>query len=111
MFVDPEIGAGGAQRAARTRNKAKTIFLFKSARPLGVPAFVMDRRISARLNAAACNNTRLATARIFSTWASSEIPFSDCFAVETPPGGRYSHDGRTHSNRLSALLHSAGTSC
>src|SRR5882762_4548673 len=61
MFVDPEIGVGGAQRAARTRNRAKTIFVFKSARPLGVPAFVIDRRISARLNATACNNTRLAT--------------------------------------------------
>ena len=57
----PEIGVGSAQRAARIRNKAETIFLFKSARPLGVPAFVIDRRISARLNAAACNKTRLAT--------------------------------------------------
>src|SRR5438093_9383290 len=61
FFGDPEIGAGRAQRAARTRNKAKTIFLFRSASPLGVPARVIDRRIRARLNAVACSNTRLAT--------------------------------------------------
>ena len=40
------------------------LFLFlgvRSANPLGVPARVIERKISARLNAAACNKTRLAT--------------------------------------------------
>src|SRR5260370_29772011 len=78
MFVDQEIGVGSPQRAARTRNKAKTIFLFKSARPLGVPAFGMDRRISARLNAAACNNTRLATSPRPRT-CSLRIPFCNAY--------------------------------
>ena len=54
-------GARRDARSPRTRHRAKNRFLRKSARPLGVPAFVMDRRISARLNAAACNKTRLAT--------------------------------------------------
>src|SRR5258706_9971537 len=54
-------GSQNDESVARTRNRAQNSLAFRSARPLGVPAFVMDRRISARLKAAACNNTRLAT--------------------------------------------------
>src|SRR5579863_6911179 len=37
-------GELSAERAARTRNKCQMMFLFRSAKPLGVPAFVIDVR-------------------------------------------------------------------
>jgi len=51
------VACRAAKRSKRVRKSANA----RSAKPRGVPAFVIDRKIRGRLKAAACSSTRLAT--------------------------------------------------
>ena len=97
------VGAARGGRAGRAPQRAQINLIFRSVRPFGAPTLisrkinnsklrigmsVIDRRIRARPNPAACNNTRSATPfRHSSKFQSRETPIMETYWLWTESHG------------------------